>query len=127
MIKFVWNNKYRLLSLIILVFGISIYKLKNPTIYYDSQRILDYADNVKNDFDSIEKTNLFLIGIEFEKKVQFENIVQLQSIHEELNENKNIYYKKSETSEWEQWKRWALENLDFEEFRIRKIQEKTIF
>ena len=55
MIKFVWNNKYRLLSLIILVFGISIYKLKNPTIYYDSQRILDYADNVKNDFDSIEK------------------------------------------------------------------------
>ena len=92
MIKFVWNNKYKLLSLIILVFGISIYKLKNPTIFYDSQRILDYADNVKNDFDSIEKTNLFLIGIEFEKKVQFENIVQLQSIHEELNENKNILF-----------------------------------
>ena len=92
MIKFVWNNKYKLLSLIILIFGISVYKLKNPTIFYDSQRILDYADNVKNDFDSIKKTNLFLIGIEFEKKVQFENIVQLQSIHEELNENQNILF-----------------------------------
>ena len=45
----------------------------------------------------------------------------------ELNENKNLYYKKSEISEWEQWKRWALENLDFEEFRVRKIQDKQIY
>ena len=45
----------------------------------------------------------------------------------ELNENKNLYYKKSEISEWEQWKRWALENLDFEEFRVRKIQENQIY
>ena len=41
--------------------------------------------------------------------------------------NKNLYYKKSEISEWEQWKRWALENLDFEEFRVRKIQENQIY
>ena len=45
----------------------------------------------------------------------------------ELNENKNLYYKKSEISEWEQWKRWTLENLDFEEFRVRKIQENQIY
>ncbi len=45
----------------------------------------------------------------------------------ELNENKNLYYKKSKISEWEQWKRWALENLDFEEFRVRKIQENQIY
>ncbi len=45
----------------------------------------------------------------------------------EFNENKNIYYKKSEISEWEQWKRWALENLDFEEFRVRKIQENQAY
>ena len=45
----------------------------------------------------------------------------------ELNENKNLYYKKSEISEWEQWKRWALENLDFEEFRVRKIQENQTY
>ena len=43
------------------------------------------------------------------------------------NENKNLYLKKSEISEWEQWKRWALENLDFEEFRVRKIQENQIY
>ena len=44
-----------------------------------------------------------------------------------FNENKNLYLKKSEISEWEQWKKWALENLDFEEFRVRKIQENQIY
>ena len=44
-----------------------------------------------------------------------------------FNENKNLYLKKSEISEWEQWKRWALENLDFEEFRVRKIQENQTY
>ena len=44
-----------------------------------------------------------------------------------FNEKNNLYLKKSEISEWEQWKRWALENLDFEEFRVRKIQENQIY
>ena len=41
--------------------------------------------------------------------------------------NKNLYLKKNQFSEWEQWKRWALEHLDFEEFRVRKIQENQIY
>ena len=44
-----------------------------------------------------------------------------------LEKNKNLYLKKNEFSEWEQWKRWALENLDFEEFRVRKIQENQTY
>ena len=44
-----------------------------------------------------------------------------------FDENKNIYFKKNEISEWEQWKIWTLEHLDFEEFRIRKIKENQIY
>ena len=44
-----------------------------------------------------------------------------------LDENKNLYLKKNEISEWEQWKRWALDHLDFEEFRDRKIKENQIY
>ena len=43
------------------------------------------------------------------------------------NENKYLYLKKNEISEWEYWKRWALEHLDFEEFRVRKIKENQIY
>ncbi len=44
-----------------------------------------------------------------------------------FDENKNLYVKQNEISEWEQWKKWALEHLDFEEFRVRKIQENQIY
>ena len=44
-----------------------------------------------------------------------------------IDENKNLYFKKKEISEWEQWKKWALEHLDFEEFRVRKIQENQMY
>tara|TARA_Y100001978_G_scaffold6156_1_gene5106 strand:+ start:835 stop:1383 length:549 start_codon:yes stop_codon:yes gene_type:complete len=44
-----------------------------------------------------------------------------------FDENKNLNTHKNEISEWEQWKKWTLENLDFEEFRIRKIKENQIY
>ena len=43
------------------------------------------------------------------------------------HDNKNLYFKKNEISEWKYWKRWALEHLDFEEFRVKKIQENQIY
>ena len=44
-----------------------------------------------------------------------------------FDENKNLYLKKNEISDWEQWKKWALEHFDFEEFRVRKIQENQTY
>ena len=44
-----------------------------------------------------------------------------------FDENKNLYLKKNEISEWLQWKKWALDHLDFEEFRVRKIKENQIY
>jgi len=44
-----------------------------------------------------------------------------------FDENKNIYLKKNHTSEWQQWKNWALKHLDFEEFRVKKIEENQIY
>jgi len=44
-----------------------------------------------------------------------------------LDDNKILYLKKNNISEWEQWKRWTLEHLDFEEFRVRKIRENQIY
>ena len=51
----------------------------------------------------------------------------LNNFNYNFDENKNLYFKKNEISEWEQWKRWALEHLDFEEFRVRKIKENQIY
>ena len=88
MITFVWKHKYKLLSLILLCFIFSVFKLKNPKIFYDSERILQYADEVE--IEKIDSTNLFLVGVEFEKKIQFEDLMSLQSVHKGLLEDENI-------------------------------------
>ena len=91
MIKFVWKHKYKLLSLIVLCFIFSIFQLKNPKIFYDSERILQYADEVEIEKkENINSSNLFLVGVEFEEKIQLEDILKLQSVDDDLLEDKNI-------------------------------------
>jgi hypothetical protein len=91
MIKFVWKHKYKLLSLIILCFIFSVFTLKNPKIFYDSERILQYADDVEIEQEvNINSSNLFLVGVEFDGNIQFKNLIKLQSVHYELLEDENI-------------------------------------
>ena len=91
MIKFVWQHKYTLLFFIIICFGFSIFKLKDPTIFYDSERILQFADDIEIEKDeNINSSNLFLVGVEYEKSIQFENIIKLQAVHYNLIDDKNI-------------------------------------
>ena len=91
MIKFVWKHKYKLLSLIILCFIFSIFTLKNPKIFYDSERILQYADGVEIEQEvNINSSNLFLVGVEFDKNIQFNDLIKLQSVHYELLKDENI-------------------------------------
>ena len=91
MIKFVWNHKFKLLSIILLCFIFSIFILQNPKIFYDSDRILQYANDIEIEKNkNIDSSNLFLVGVEFDKNIQFEDVIKLQSLHNELLENKNI-------------------------------------
>ena len=91
MIKFVWNHKFKLLSIILLCFIFSIFTLQNPKIFYDSDRILQYANDIEIEKNkNIDSSNLFLVGVEFDKNIQFEDVIKLQSLHNELLENKNI-------------------------------------
>ena len=91
MIKFVWKHKYKLLSLIILCFIFSIFTLKNPRIFYDSERILQFADDTEIEQEiNINSNSLFLVGIEYNNEILFDDLIKLQSIHYELIEDKNI-------------------------------------
>ena len=86
-----WNHKFKLLSIILLCFIFSIFILQNPKIFYDSDRILQYANDIEIEKNkNIDSSNLFLVGVEFDKNIQFEDVIKLQSLHNELLENKNI-------------------------------------
>ena len=89
--KFVWKQKYKLLLVIIFLFVFSIYKLIDPQVFYDSERILQYADDIKIEKEeNINSGNLFLVGVEFDQKIQLDDLKNLQSIHDDLLKNKNV-------------------------------------
>ena len=89
--KFVWKQKYKLLLVIIFLFVFSIYKLIDPQVFYDSERILQYADDIKIEKEeNINSGNLFLVGVEFDQKIQLDDLKNLQSIHVDLLKNKNV-------------------------------------
>ena len=44
-----------------------------------------------------------------------------------FDKNKNLYLNKDQISEWKSWKKWALEHIDFEEFRVRRIIENQTY
>jgi predicted RND superfamily exporter protein len=91
MINFVWKHKYKLLSLIILCFIFSIFTLKNPKIFYDSERILQYADGAEIEQEAnINSSNLFLVGVEYDNKIIFDDLIKLQSVYQELIDDENI-------------------------------------
>ena len=91
MMKFVWKQKYKLLLVIIFLFVFSIYKLIDPQVFYDSERILQYADDIKIEKEeNINSGNLFLVGVEFNQKIQLDDLKNLQSIHDDLLKNKNV-------------------------------------
>ena len=89
--KFVWKQKYKLLLVIIFLFVFSIYKLIDPQVFYDSERILQYADDIKIEKEeNINSGNLFLVGVEFDQKIQLDDLKDLRSIHDDLLKNKNV-------------------------------------
>ena len=89
--EFVWKQKYKLLLVIIFLFVFSIYKLIDPQVFYDSERILQYADDIKIEKEeNINSGNLFLVGVEFDQKIQLDDLKDLRSIHDDLLKNKDV-------------------------------------
>ena len=61
MISFIWKFKYVLLSCIVLVFTLAVMQLQTTNIYFESERILKYAEDVEVDYSkSNNEKNIFL-------------------------------------------------------------------
>ena len=93
MISFIWKFKYVLLSCIVLVFTLAVIQLQTTNIYFESERILKYAEDVEIDYSkSNNEKNLFLVGLEYADSISFEELLALKPLEEELK--KNEYVKK---------------------------------
>ena len=69
MISFIWKYRYPLILLLFILFCLSLSVLKNPKIYFDTERILEMSSEEKDVInESIDDKNLLLASIKFNKE-----------------------------------------------------------
>ena len=111
MLDFIWKYKYVLYSIIFLIFFYALYLISNPKIFFDTERILKYADDIQIELkESFNDKNLLLLGVEFEDEISFEEIQKIDSTYNLISNDTLIKFERSIFSE----KRMIFSGLFFE-------------
>ena len=91
MISFIWKYRYSLILLLFILFCLSLSVLKNPKIYFDTERILEMSSEEKDVIDeSIDDKNLLLASIRFNKEINYEFALRVDSVHKSLLNRNSI-------------------------------------
>ena len=85
MISFIWKYRFSLIFLLFILFCLSLSILKNPKIYFDTERILEMSSEEKDVIDeSIDDKNLLLASIRLKKEINYKSALIADSVHKNL-------------------------------------------
>ena len=100
MLDFIWKYKYIFYSIIFLTFFYALYLISNPKIFFDTERILKYADDIQIELkESFNDKNLLLLGLEFEEEISFKEIQKIYSAYNQICNDTLIKFERSIFSE----------------------------
>ena len=86
MISFIWKYRFSLIFLLFIFFCLSLSVLKNPKIYFDTERILEMSNEEKDVIDeSIDDKNLLLASIRLKKEINYKSALIADSVHKLLS------------------------------------------
>ena len=95
MLNFIWNFKYYFLVIILAVFSYSLFLISSPVIFFETERILKYADDIEIELSqSFDDKNLFLLGVEYEDGINYNEFILLDSIYRNIKEDSIIKIKR---------------------------------
>jgi predicted RND superfamily exporter protein len=115
MLDFIWKFKYIFYSFIFLIFLYSLYLISNPKIFFDTERILKYADDIQIELkESFNDKNLLLLGVELEDKISYQKIKKIDSTYKLISSDTLIKLERSIFSE----KRMLFSGLFFHSFSV---------
>ena len=124
MLNLIWKYKYIFYISIFLVFLNSCFSLLNPKIFFDTERILKYADDIQIELkESFNDKNLLLLGLEFDETISFEKMKEIASSYSLLKNDSLIKLERSIFSE----KRMIFSGLFFHSFNVRNLKSKGKF
>ena len=91
MISFIWKYRFSLIFLLFILFCLSLSVLKNPKIYFDTERILEMSSEEKDVIDeSIDDKNLLLASLRFKKEINYKAALMADSVHKTLQSKQSI-------------------------------------
>ena len=91
MISFIWKYRFSLIFLLFIFFCLSLSVLKNPKIYFDTERILEMSSEEKDVIDeSIDDKNLLLASIRLKKEIDYKSALMSDSVHKNLLSKQSI-------------------------------------
>lgn len=118
MLDFIWKYKYSCFLFIFCVFIYSSYLLSNPKIFFETERILKYADDIQVELkESVNDKNLLLIGIEFDDTISYNEIKILDSVYNIIKNDTLITLERSVFSD----KRMIYSGLFFHSVNVLDI------
>ena len=118
MLDFIWKYKYSCFLFIFCVFIYSSYLLSNPKIFFETERILKYADDIQVELkESVNDKNLLLIGIEFDDTISYNEIKYLDSVYNIIKNDTLITLERSVFSD----KRMIYSGLFFHSVNVLDI------
>ena len=90
MIKFLWKYKYIFLSLILVLFLVSLNNISVLKIFYESERIIELSNESQDIIDkSLDDKNLILLAIEFQDSVKYQDILDLSNVSLQISNDQN--------------------------------------
>ena len=124
MLEFIWKYKYVLYILIFLVFIGSLFSILNPKIFFDTERILKYADDIQIELEeSFNDKNLLLLGLEFDKNLTFDRAIELKKSYQKISSDTLIKLERSIFSE----KRMIFSGFFFHSFNVLDLSSEEKF
>ena len=124
MLEFIWKYKYVLYSLIFFIFIGSLFSILNPKIFFDTERILKYADDIQIELEeSFNDKNLLLLGLEFDKNLTFDKAIELKKSYQKISSDTLIKLERSIFSE----KRMIFSGFFFHYFNVLDLSSEEKF
>ena len=88
--RFLWNNKIKLLLTTFILFIASIYQLLNAKIFFDTERIIDDIAKESQISKIADDENLIFFGLSFEKTLNYNDLTKIQKLNNKIKNHPNI-------------------------------------
>ena len=124
MLHFIWKYKYVFFLFIFSVFIYSCFLISNPKIFFETERILKYADDIQVDLkESFNDKNLLLIGVEFDDTISYQQIKDLDSVYQIIKDDSLVIIERSIFSD----KRMMYSGLFFHSFKVLNVKDVSTY